>query len=131
MDIDKVYQVLKGKNKQLECNKCKHIWELKSTTMHSEFVKNENGQEMLIHFFLCPKCNEIYVVSIIDSKVRTYEEKISKLDKKINRMVRKGTKPIVEISKRDKLRSDMMTYESFVKNKYSKYLHLVIEEGDH
>lgn len=118
------YESLKEKNKQLECDKCKHVWLVEDTTIHSESVKNENGQEMLVHFFLCPKCNEIYIVDIIDVKVRMYLAKIKKLEKKISRMQKHNEVVVEEVSKRNQIKQSLLQHEKALKNKYSKYFYL-------
>lgn len=117
------YESLKEKNKQLKCDKCKHVWLLEDATIHFESVKNENGQEMLVHFFLCPKCNEIYIVDIIDTKVRMYLEKIKKLEKKISRM-QKHNEAAEEVRKRNQIKQLLLQHEKALKNKYSKYFYL-------
>lgn len=125
------YESLKEKNKQLECDKCKRIWLLENATIHSESVKNENGQEMLVHFFLCPKCNEIYIVDIIDVKVRMYLEKMKKLEKKISRMQKRSMNANEEVSKRNQVKQSLLQYEKALKNKYNKYFYLKTEEANH
>lgn len=124
-----LYENLKNKRKQLECDKCGHTWFTDDTDIYRSIVVNENGQEMIVQFFLCPKCHEVFVISIIDYKVRMYIERIKKLDKHIKRIAKSGGNPNSDVTKRNQVSQSMMAYEGMLKNKYSKYLHLRFEEA--
>lgn len=124
-----LYRSIKNEKKQIECNKCGHVWLADHTKMYKSTVVNENGQEMIVQFFLCPKCYEVFVVSIIDNKVRMYIERIKKLDKRIRRIAKSGGNPNDDVTKRYQVSQSMMAYEKMLKNKYSKYLHLKFEEA--
>ena len=123
------YEVLKQKGKQLECDKCKCTWSLEDTDIHSETVRNEKGQEMLVHFFLCPECHEIYIVGIVDMKVRMYLEKVKRLNKKIERLRKHHLPCQLEADKRDHVKSSLLLYEKTLENKYNKFFYLRIEEA--
>ena len=124
-----LYESLKKQKKQLECDKCGFVWEVDETGIYKSTVINENGQEMIVQFFLCPKCHEVFVVSIIDNKIRMYIERIKKLDKRIRRVVKSGGNPNDDITKHYQVSQSMMAYEGMLKSKYSKYLHLRFEEA--
>ena len=124
-----LYESLKKQKKQLECDKCGFVWEVDETGIYKSTVINENGQEMIVQFFLCPKCYEVFVISIIDNKIRMYIERIKKLDKRIKRIAKSGGNPNDDVTKRYQVSQSMMAYEKMLKNKYSKYLHLKFEEA--
>lgn len=125
------YETLKQADKQIQCDECEHIWNAVDTVIHSEAVKNESGQEMLVHFFLCPECKKIYVIDIIDNRMRVYLERISKLERKIARGQKRKLIVSEEVSKRNQLREQMIFYHTALKNKYSKHFHLNFEEANH
>lgn len=124
-----LYESLKKQKKQLECDKCGFVWEVDETGIYRSTVVNENGQEMIIQFFLCPQCHEVFVVSIIDYKARMYVERIKKMDKRIHRIAKSGGNPNDDVTKRNQVVQSMMAYQKMLKNKYSKYLHLRFEEA--
>ena len=125
------YEVFKQADKQICCDECEHVWLATETVMHNDVVKNESGQEMVIHFFLCPECKKIYVIDIIGNRMRVYLERISKLEKKITRGQKRKLIVSEEVSKRDQLREQMISYHTALKNKYSKHLNLRFEEANH
>lgn len=125
------YEVFKQADKQICCDECEHTWLATETVMHSDVVKNESGQEMLVHFFLCPECKKIYVVDIIDNRMRSYLERVSRLEKKISRAQKHKSNVSEEVSKRNQLREQMLSYQNALKNKYSKHFHLNFEEANH
>lgn len=118
------YESIKKMDKELECDKCHYVWTLSDTMFQSENVKNEKGQEMNVHFFLCPQCNKIYVVEIIDMKVSMYKEKIVRLEKRISRLQKYGKPCGEEVSKRNLLKQNLVCYEVALKNKYNKFFYL-------
>lgn len=125
-----LYEELKKEKKYLVCDKCKHNWELEAEAIHTQAVKNENKQEMMIQFFLCPKCNKIYVISIVDSKARALMSQLRKLEKFIIRGRKSGRDVSKEVSKHDQVRQSLMLYERMLKNKYEQYFYLRTEEVD-
>lgn len=133
MDKD-IYNFLKIEPKQLECDTCKHTWLLDETQIKDQYVRNENLQTMFVHFFLCPKCQNIYIIAIIDNKVVRYIDKLKKKEKKINRMLKYGVSGgelDEEVSKREQLSKQLLAYEKSLKNKYEKHFYLRYEEVDH
>ena len=124
-----LYESLKKQKKQLECDKCGFVWEVDETGIYRSTVVNENGQEMIVQFFLCPQCHEVFVVRIIDYKARMYVERIKKMDKRIHRIAKSGGNPNDDVTKRNQVVQSMMAYQKVLKNKYSKYLHLRFEEA--
>lgn len=124
-----LYESLKKQKKQLECDKCGFVWMVDETGIYKSTVVNENGQEMIVQFFLCPQCHEVFVINIIDYKARTYIERIKKMDKRIHRIAKSGGNPNDDVTKRNQVAQSMMAYQKMLKNKYSKYLHLRFEEA--
>lgn len=125
------YEALKQANKQIQCDECEHIWNAVDTIIHGEAAKNESGQEMLVHFFLCPECKKIYVVDVIDNRMRSCLERVSRLEKKISRAQKRKLNVSEEVSKRNQLREQMLSYQNALKNKYGKHLNLRFEEANH
>ena len=120
------YEKQKKAPKQFICDNCQYEWYSDETKVNSAKVKNEKKQEMLVQFFLCPKCNKIYIVSIIDSKVRTYLSKLAKVEKRYQR--RHETE---DYEQYQVLRQQLMKYEDGLKAKYGKYFYLNHEEVNH
>lgn len=109
----------------IECNKCKHEFSLDDVKLKTETVKNENNQEMLVTYFLCPKCKTIYVANIIDDKYRRLSMKLNK-SLKILKRHQDGQPGDSEGYRNDfiKKKNDLMRYEQKLKDKYIKYLFL-------
>lgn len=116
-------------DKTLVCDKCSEEWKLSQTKLNSQKVKNEYKQEMIVTFFLCPKCKKIYVVNIIDDRSRALKEKMNKSLKMLKRS-QEGTQEHSERYKKyNKDMNQLKEYEMFLKNKYSQHF-FMNEKGE-
>lgn len=132
MDLE-LYNFFKMKKKQLVCDRCHCSFEMEKELIKRQWVKNENKQDMLIHYFTCPYCQEIYIMAIIDGKISRCMDKINKLEKKISCLKRreKNLELLQEYeSKREAIRQQMLSHERVLNNKYNKHFYLRNEEVD-
>ena len=111
--------------KMIYCNECNHEWRLNDTDLIKEKVKNENKQEMLVTYFLCPNCKKIYIVSIIDER---YRDLLKKTNKSLKLLKRHKNEPLEVLLRYNKEYQDrkkqLEIYENKLKEKYSKYFFL-------
>ena len=128
LDLTK-YEALKQGDKEIECDKCKATWKATQTQILNQAVKNEYNQNMMVYYFVCPKCGEIYIVSILDFKTRALLEKSQKLQRFIQRRVAKQTDVSSTKEELERVRQLLLQRQQMLKNKYGKHFYLRKEEA--
>jgi hypothetical protein len=117
-DMD-VYEQEKTKEKIIECVKCKNTFPLKDIDFLTSTNKNENDEVLKTTFFICPHCNEIYFVLMIDKRAETYLQQIKLYQFKIDQRKKFGRKYDVRLeNKLKKIKSDFIAYQKFLIKKY-------------
>jgi hypothetical protein len=120
-----VYEQEKSKEKNIECNKCKNTFPLNSIKLYHSFNKNENGETMKITFFVCPFCNEVYVVNINDNKSKEYLCSIQLLQRKIEIRKKMGRKVDEKlINKFITVKANYVSYQKMLIKKYDSCITL-------
>ena len=66
------------------CDECKHEFYLDAVGIHEAIVEL-NGVPVTLVYFVCPKCNKIYRISIQDRRYYELVEDIEKTKKRIRR----------------------------------------------
>ena len=66
------------------CDKCKHEFYLDAVGIHEDIVEL-NGVPATLVYFVCPKCNKIYRISIQDRRYYELVEDIEKTKKRMQR----------------------------------------------
>ena len=79
-----VYEQYKHAIKIIECDKCKHEFNLNAVNIQKTKIELNNTIVDLV-YFTCPKCNTIYRVSIQDARYYDLQEDLDKATKRIRR----------------------------------------------
>lgn len=66
------------------CDECKHEFYLDAVGMHEAIVEL-NGVPVTLVYFVCPKCNKVYRISIQDRRYYELVEDLEKTKKRIRR----------------------------------------------
>ena len=66
------------------CDECKNEFFLESVNIENTEVK-VNNQKLTLIYFTCPKCNEIYRVSLADTRYFELIEDLEKIKKRIRK----------------------------------------------
>ena len=122
------YEKLKESAKEIECDKCKYSWRVSTMQILNQSVQNENKQSMMVYYFTCPQCGEIYIVSIIDFKTQMLLEKSKKLTKLINRGNARHKDVSKEKQELDSTKQQLVQRQKMLKDKYGKHFYLRSEE---
>ena len=122
------FEALKGSTKEMECDKCKATWKVAQTQILNHSVRNEYNQNMMVYYFTCPQCGEIYIVSIIDFKIQMLLEKSRKLTKLINRGNARHKDVSKEKQELDSTKQQLVQRQKMLKDKYGKHFYLRSEE---
>ena len=69
---------------RVKCDECEHEFILKATGIQEAIVQL-NGVPVTLVYFVCPKCNKIYRVSIQDKRYYELVEDLEKTKKRIRR----------------------------------------------
>ena len=117
--------VLRNEMMEIKCDKCDNEFVPK---IMSQNVLNENKKDMLITFFVCDKCKEVYVVSVSDVRYRALIDSVNKSLKILKRFIKSNPGDSEGIMKRDNdyknNKRKAIEYQNRLKNKYAKYLFL-------
>lgn len=122
------YEKLKESTKELECDKCKCSWRISAMQILNQSVQNENKQSMMVYYFTCPQCGEIYIISIIDFKTQMLLEKSKKLTKLINRGSARRKDVSKEKQELESTKQQLLQRQKMLKDKYGKHFYLRKEE---
>ena len=123
------YEKLKEGTKELECDKCKYSRRISTTQILNQSVRNENKQSMMVYYFTCPQCGEIYIISIIDFKTQMLLEKSKKLTKLINRGSTRRKDVSKEKQELESTKQQLLQRQKMLKDKYGKHFYLRKEEA--
>lgn len=66
------------------CDECKYEFYLDAVGIH-EVIVELNGVPVTLVYFVCPKCNKIYLISIQDRRYYELVEDLEKTKKRIRR----------------------------------------------
>lgn len=80
----KVYEKYKNAIKTIECDKCKHEFNLSAVEIQKTKIELNNTIVDLV-YFTCPKCNTIYRVSIQDARYYDLQKDLENIRKRIRR----------------------------------------------
>ena len=80
MKIKKQYQ----QKSKIVCDECKHEFYLDSVDINEAIIEL-NGVPVTLVYFVCPKCDKIYRISIQDKRYYELVEDLEKTKKKIRR----------------------------------------------
>lgn len=69
---------------RVKCDECEHEFLLKAVGIHEAIVQL-NGVPVTLVYFVCPKCNKIYRISIQDKRYYELKEDLEKIKKRIRR----------------------------------------------
>lgn len=69
---------------RVKCDECEYEFILKAVEIHEAIVKL-NGILVTLVYFVCPKCNKIYRISIKDKRYYELVEDLEKTKKRIRR----------------------------------------------
>lgn len=73
-----------NKSASIKCDECNHEFSLNAVNINEAIVKLE-GIPVILTYFVCPKCNKIYRVSIKDKRYYELMKDIAKIEKKIRK----------------------------------------------
>ena len=72
------------RNAKVFCDECKFEFSLNSVNIQNATI-DIGGQNLILAYFTCPKCNKIYRVSIMDARYFELREDLEKTKKRIRR----------------------------------------------
>ena len=103
------------------CNKCMHQFEIKSKSIKKSEVVID-GEQLGVTWFICPKCKQVYVISIIDKHVQQLQSQYQKKRRKYEKSLDKEC-----LAVQTKLHEAMMDkfeklklYEAVIRNRYGE-----------
>ena len=120
------------KTTQIKCDKCRREFSLNAVNIESAEVEINNQQLTLI-YFTCPKCNELYRVSLADARYFELREDLEKTKKRIRRnhgsnnveMARMLNQMVMKKKERLKSHTDKLN------KKFPGTFTLVVSENNH
>lgn len=68
----------------IKCNDCMHEFILKAIEIENAEVEI-NNQRLLLMYFVCPKCNRVYRVSLVDARYFELMEDLEKTKERIQK----------------------------------------------
>ncbi len=72
------------RNAKVFCDECKAEFSLNTVNIQNATI-DIGGQNLILAYFTCPKCNKIYRVSIMDARYFELREDLEKTKKRIRR----------------------------------------------
>lgn len=66
------------------CDECKYEFFLEAVNIESTAVEL-NNQQLTLSYFICPKCNKLYCISLTDASYFELKEDINEIKKRIRR----------------------------------------------
>lgn len=73
-----------NEEKAIQCDKCKYEFPLNAVKIYEANV-DVNGHQMLLVYFACPKCNQIYRITLKDSRYIELQQDLEKTKKRIRK----------------------------------------------
>lgn len=71
------------------CDDCKHEFSMDSVDIQTTIVKL-GGHSLDLSYFVCPKCNKIYRVSLKDERCKELSEDIKRIKKRVRKIYGSG-----------------------------------------
>ena len=103
------------------CNKCMHQFEIKSKSIKKSEVVID-GEQLGVTWFICPKCKQVYVISIIDKHVQQLQSQYQKKRRKYEKSLDKECLAVqtkLHEAMMDKLEK-LKLYEAVIRNRYGE-----------
>ena len=72
------------RNTKIFCDECKFEFSLNTVNIQNATI-DIGGQNLILAYFTCPKCNKIYRVSIMDARYFELREDLENTKKRIRR----------------------------------------------
>ena len=66
------------------CDECSYEIELNSANIHEATI-NVRGQDLVLVYFACPKCNKIYRITLKDKRYEELREDLERTKKRIRK----------------------------------------------
>lgn len=73
----------KNENKEVQCDECGYVWKKLKHIKHKEQSIEINNRQVVLHYFMCPKCKKVYVEFVEGPR---YKRFVSRLDKARNKL---------------------------------------------
>lgn len=73
-----------NEEKVIQCDKCEYEFSLNAVKIYEAGVVI-NGHEMLLVYFTCPKCNQIYRITLKDNRYVELQQDLEKMKKRIRK----------------------------------------------
>ena len=120
------------RNSKIFCDECKFELSLNTVNIQNATI-DIGGQNLILAYFTCPKCNKIYRVSIMDVRYFELREDLEKIKKRIrknhgsnNEEMHRTLNQMVNI-KLERLRS----HTDKLNKKFPGTFTLVVSENNH
>lgn len=115
----------KEEEKMVQCNECSKTFPIKVGDFKTSKVANENGKPMECTYFVCPHCDKVYIILILDEEAKRMKKRhdasVKVVDnyKKLNKEV-----PMHERKACLNYFLEYKNYVNFLKQKYGDYFTL-------
>lgn len=76
---------MSNEKSRIVCDECKHEFYLDAVKIHEAIVEL-NGIPVMLVYFVCPKCNKIYRISIQDKRYYELVEDLEKTKRRLQRI---------------------------------------------
>lgn len=73
-----------NEEKVIQCDKCEYEFPLNAVKIYEANV-DVDGRQMLLVYFACPKCNQIYRIALKDSRYIELQQDLEKTKKRIRK----------------------------------------------
>lgn len=121
----KKYNEVKNELKTMVCDKCGNETNMHSLGIRVETILDENKSPMEVTFFVCKKCDKIYIISIINQRAKNLQRQHKMLDKKFSNLKKLNQQPTEEdINNFLSVKEKFIKYQEYLKNRYEPYFTL-------
>lgn len=121
-----------NEEKVIQCDKCEYEFPLNAVKIYEANV-DINGHQMLLVYFTCPKCNQIYKITLKDSRYIELQQDLEKTKKRIRK--NHGSKNVEFARTLDNMiRTKVQRLKSYAKQLNEKFLGtftFVVSENNH
>lgn len=121
-----------NEEKVIQCDKCEYEFPLNAVKIYEANV-DINGHQMLLVYFTCPKCNQIYKITLKDSRYIELQQDLEKTKKRIRK--NHGSKNVEFARTLDNMiRTKVQHLKSYAKQLNEKFLGtftFVVSENNH
>ena len=131
-------KAIKAKPKQtlrestVYCDECKYEFSMKSVNIENAII-NLGGQDLILVYFTCPKCNKIYRISLEDERYKELKEDLERTKNRIRKNYGSRNDELARtlnsmvIKKHEHLRN----YLTNLNNKFPGTFTFVVSENNH